>query len=88
MSEITTLGFRDSPIVTSEPVKFLALNTGFEVVEILIKSNVTLKIDVAELKKIIAGNIKTIQTAANKVSELKTIVKNLNKRLAKLEATK
>ena len=66
----------------------LALNTGFEVVESLIKSNPTLKTDVAELKKTIAGNTKTIQTAANKVSELKTTVENLNKRLTKLEVNK
>ena len=88
MSELTTLGFKNSPIVASELVKFLALNTGFEVVEDLIKSNANLKTEVAELKKIAAGNTKTSQTAANKVSELKTTVDNLNKRLAKLEAKK
>ena len=88
MSELTTLGFKNSPIVASELVKFLALNTGFEVVEDLIKSNANLKTEVIELKKIAAGNTKTSQTAANKVSELKTTVDNLNKRLAKLEAKK
>ena len=55
-------------------------------VESLIKSNNILKIEVTELKKITSGNTKTIQTAANKVSELKTTVENLNKRLAKFEA--
>ena len=62
--------------------------SGFEVVEDLIKSNANLKTEVIELKKIAAGNTKTSQTAANKVSELKTTVDNLNKRLAKLEAKK
>ena len=88
MAEITTLGFRDSPIVASELVKFLALNTGFEVVESLIKSNTTLKTEVIELKKIVAGNTKTIGTAANKVDILKSTVEALNKRLSKLEAKK
>ena len=54
----------------------------------LINYNITLKIDDTELKNITAGNTKTIQTTANKVSEFKATVENINKRLAKLEAKK
>lgn len=81
ISEIINLGVRDSPIVASELGKFLALNTDFEVVEGLIKSNNMLKTDVTELKCTFAGNTKTIQTAANNVNELQITVYNLQKGL-------
>ena len=88
MAEITNLGFRDSPIVASELVTFLALNTGFEAIETLVKSNVILKAEVDALTKAVAGNTKSIATAANKVDNFKAIIDNINKRLAKLEAKK
>jgi len=88
MAEMTNLGFRDSPIVASELVKFLALNTGFDAIETLVKSNTTLKAEVAALTKAVAGNTKTIATAANKVDNFKNSIDAINKRLAKLEAKK
>ena len=88
MAEMTNLGFRDSPIVASELVKFLALNTGFDAIETLMKSNTTLKAEVAALTKAVAGNTKTIATAANKVDNFKNSIDAINKRLAKLEAKK
>ena len=88
MAEMTNLGFRDSPIVASELVNFLALNTGFDAIEMLVKSNTTLKAEVAALTKAVAGNTKTIATAANKVDNFKTSIDSTNKRLAKLEAKK
>ena len=88
MAEMTNLGFRDSPIVASELVKFLALNTEFEIIETLVKSNVTLKAEVAALTKAVAGNTKSIATATNKVDNFKITIDNINKRLAKLETKK
>ena len=88
MTEISNLGFRDSPIVASELVKFLVLNTGFETIETLVKSNVILKAEVSALTKAVADNTKSIATVANKVDNFKTTIDNLNKQLAKLEAKK
>ena len=88
MAEMNNLSFRDSPIVASELVNFLALNTGFEAIETLVKSNVTLKAEVDALTKAFAGNTKSIATAANKVDNFKTTIGNIKKRLAKVEANK
>ena len=50
IQEMIKIGFKESPIVASELVKFLVLNTGFDTIENLVKSNAILKTDVAELK--------------------------------------
>jgi hypothetical protein len=84
MVEITKGGFRDSPIVASELVKFLALNTGFDALDALTSSNEKLKIEVADLKKIITGTSKTLVTDANKLNDQKSLIENLTRRLAKL----
>ena len=85
MVEVTKIGFRDSPIVASELVKFLALNTGFDALETLTSSNDKLKAEVAELKKNAMAHTKAAQTNANKLNEQKSLIENLSKRLAKLE---
>lgn len=85
MAEMTNLGFRGSPIMVSELVKFLALNTGFEVIEKLLKSNIPLKADVAEIRNTVTGNTKTITTATNRVDNYKTNIDNIKQRLAKLD---
>lgn len=84
MVEMTNLGFRDSPIMLSELAKFLALNTCFEVIETLVKSNTTLKATIAERMKTVADNTKTIATAAKRVYTYKTTIDNIKQRLAKL----
>ena len=43
MFETTKVAFRDSPIVASELVTFLALNTGFDALDSLTSSNEKLK---------------------------------------------
>ena len=88
MSEMVNLGFRDSPIVASELVKFLALNTGFDALDTLVTSNTTLKAEVATLSKAVAGNTKSVATAANLVDNLKKQYEAINKRLVKLETKK
>ena len=85
MVEITKGGFRDSPIVASELVKVLALNTGFDALDALTSSNEKLKIEVADLKKTIIGTSKTLVTNANKLNDQKSLIENLTRRLAKLE---
>lgn len=71
--------------MASELVKFLTLNTGFVIVEMLVKSNTTLKADVIELKKIIAGSTKIIATLADKVDLYESTVDKLKQRFAKSE---
>jgi hypothetical protein len=83
--EVTKIGFRDSPIVASELVKFLALNTGFDALEALTTQNEKLKIEVAELKKMVTGTTRTLSTNPNKLNEQKYLIDGLTRRLAKLE---
>ena len=85
MVEVTKIGFRDSPIVASELVKFLALNTGFDSLEALTTQNEKLKVEVAELKKTVTGTTRTLSTNANKLNEQKSLIDGLTRRLAKLE---
>ena len=85
MVEVTKIGFRDSPIVASELVKFLALNTGFDALEILTSSNDKLKAEVSELKKNAISASKTLGTNPKKINAQKSLIENLSKRLAKLE---
>ena len=85
MVEVTKIGFRDSPIVASELVKFLALNTGFDALETLTSSNDKVKAKVAGLKKNAIAHTKAAATNANKLNEQKSLIENLSKRLAKLE---
>lgn len=74
MADIQTFDFRDSTLIIC-----------FYVVKSMIKSNTSLTVDITELKRTVAGDTKTIQTATNKVSDLQTTVENLQKRHAKLE---
>jgi hypothetical protein len=85
MVEVTKIGFRDSPIVASELVKFLALNTGFDALEALTTQNEKLKVEVAELKKTVTGTTRTLSTNDNKLNEQKSLIDGLTRRLAKLE---
>ena len=88
MAEMVNLEFRDSPIVASELVKFLALNTGFYALKSLVNSNAALKIEVVALSKAVAGNTKAVTTAANSADTSEKQVEAFNKHLVKLETKK
>ena len=81
MQEFMDAGIKDHPAISSEYVKFLAANTGFEKVNSLEKR-------VTELDKTWKEQCKTYTTANNKVVEVQKVVSDLVKRLTKIESKK
>ena len=85
MSEIAELDYRDSPVVSTELVKFLYLNTSVEAVDRLESVTGELSDSVSDISKSFASQAKTIQSVGNKHDELKKTVEGMKKRLDKLE---
>ena len=85
MSEIAELDYRDSPVVSTELVKFLSLNTSVEAVDRLESVTGELSDSVSDISKSFASQAKTIQSVGNKHDELKKTVEGMKKRLDKLE---
>ena len=86
MMEISGFNFKNSPIVTSELSKFLALNSNFEVVEKLHAKVNALEIENNTLKREVKQAASAASTAANKWdSTFKSIVEDLKKRVRLLE---
>jgi hypothetical protein len=77
--------YKDDPTVSSELVKFLAVNTGYEALDILTGKMASMETDVAAMKKDVAAAIKAASSAANKADEGKKVYDLLAKRVAKLE---
>jgi hypothetical protein len=85
MSRIRKYNFKDDPVVSSELVKFLTVNTGFEVVEQLSVKMKTLEESNKELSIKANSNVKTATNAAAKVAELTKAMTTLEKRVKDLE---
>lgn len=85
MSTIRELGFENDTSVSSELVKYLAINTEFDTIKKLAVENANLKEEMASLKKDLQSAIKTASTLANKVDNVKVQVDNQSKRLKTLE---
>ena len=88
MSEISALDYRDSPIVSTELVKFLSLNTAVEAVDKLETKTTDLAANIKQVTKDLTGAQKSIMSVANKNDELKKTVNALQKRIEKLESKK
>ena len=88
MSEIASLDYRDSPVVSTELVKFLSLNTAVEAVDKLESKTSDIVTNMKQVSKDIAGAQKSIMSVGNKNDELKKTVTALQKRIEKLEAKK
>jgi hypothetical protein len=78
-------GFKDDPTVSAELVKFMAVNTGFEALEVLMVKVKAMEADLAASKKEAAMATKAAASAANKSDELKKAFDLLVKRIVKLE---
>jgi hypothetical protein len=72
--------YKDDPTVSSELIKFLAVNTGFEVLGVLSNHMTSTLADVAALKKEVAAANKAASSAANKLDETKKLYDQLLKR--------
>ena len=85
MAVISALDYRDSPLVSSEHVKFLSLNTSVEAVDKLQTQSEELSSSVKQLTRDVSGATKTIGSVGNKADELKKLVEALKRRVEKLE---
>jgi cell division septum initiation protein DivIVA len=73
-------------VVSSELVKFLLVNTGYESISGLETKVASLEAQASELQKTARNSEKAVVTATNKSDELKKTCKALTKRLTKLES--
>ena len=86
MIEISSAGFKNSPTITAELSKFLALNSNFEVVDKLQSKISTLEGDQSTLKRDVKQAASAAHTASNKWdSHVKSIIDDLKKRVKSLE---
>ena len=85
MAQYKRNGFKDDPTVSAELVKFMAVNTGFEALDVLVVKVKSMESEFALSKKTTNEAIKTAVAASNKTDELKKVVDLLVKRIVKLE---
>jgi len=87
MMKISTANFKNSPIITAELSKFLALNSNHEVVEKLQSKFSQIETESSSLRKEVKGAVTAANTASNKVdSSLKSTIDDLKKRIKSLES--
>ena len=85
MSDIAAVDYRDSPVVSTELVKFLSLNTSVEAVDKLEEQSTELSSNMSQLTKDMIATTKSVGSVGNKTDELKKVVESLRKRIEKLE---
>ena len=78
-------GFKNDPIVSGELVKFLAVNTGIETIEVLKTKVKDLQGELGQAKANAAASAKADTSASNKADENKTHLEAFKKRLEKFE---
>jgi hypothetical protein len=85
-SRIKNNNYKNDPLVSSELVKFLAINTGFESIEKLQREVSELKEKVFTSSKAASVAEKGANAAGNKADENKKVIDSLVKRITKLES--
>ena len=86
MSEVSSKGFKNSPIVMGELTKFLALNSNYELVGRLHTKISGIQTSQEQLEKEVAASVKSSSTLASKFDQqLKKPLDLLIKRVEKLE---
>jgi FtsZ-binding cell division protein ZapB len=85
MSRYKRHNFKDDPSVSSKLVKFLAVNTGFELLEVLSTKVTDMVRTVASLQREVQVAVKAAGTLANRADEAKKLYDQLAKRVGKLE---
>jgi len=89
MMDITAFNFKNSPIVTAEISKFLALNANHETVEKMQSTLNTISSDNDSLRKEVKSATAAASTASNKVdTQYKAVLDDLKRRLKALESKK
>jgi hypothetical protein len=77
--------FKDDPTVPAELVKFMAVNTGFEALEVFVVKVKDMEADLAIAKKEAITASKAASSASNKTDEMKSLIDLLIKRVGNLE---
>jgi len=87
MMSISSCNFKNSPFITSELSKFLALNSNLEIVEAIQSKVKTMESENASIKKDVKSAANATHTASNKWdSTYKSIIDDLKKRVKSLES--
>ena len=85
MSDIQAVDYRDSPVVSTELVKFLSLNTAVDSVDRLEVQSEMLVDEVKQISTDLKQAVKIAGVVGNKGDELKKAVDAIRKRVDKLE---
>ena len=85
MQEIQKLNFENHPEVSTELVKFLAVNTEFQSIQNLQNDVKTIQTDFSAIRKEISSLVKAQQTTSNKVDQLKSEASALAKKVKSLD---
>ena len=88
MAAISEADYRDSPVVSTELVKFLSLNTAVDAVDTLELKSTEFDTSIKQLNKDMSGANKAVSSVGNKADELKKAVDIIRKRVEKLESKK
>ena len=82
---LKNMGLQDLEIVSSELVKFLLVNTGYDSIEKLQKQVESLLTNTTAIQKTSKNASSSAISATNKVDELQKQISALEKRMAKVE---
>ena len=85
MTEIAALDYCDSPVVSTELVKFLSLNTAIDTVDKLEEKSADYAINIKQLNKDSNTTKTAVNSVGNRTDDLKKVVDSINKRVEKLE---
>ena len=85
MSDIQSVDYRDSPVVSTELVKFLSLNTAVDAVDRLEEQSDNLVEEVKQISNDMKQASRVATTVGNKGDELKKYVDAIRKKVDKLE---
>ena len=88
MTLILGQNYKDSPVVSTELVKFLSMNTSVEAVEKLVEQTATFQLSFVEMQRKLNTVVKDCGTVGNKVDSVKTEVTAVKARVLKLRDDK
>ena len=85
MNDISGVDYRDSPVVSTELVKFLSLNTAIDSVDKLETQSTEHQVAIKQLLKDNNTTKTAVNSVGNRADELKKAYDNIKKRVDKLE---
>ena len=86
MAKVLKFQFKNHPMVSTELVKFLSLNTSVEAVDKLTAQHLIFQREIKELKTELAAVARNSSTNGNKVTEFSPKLVTLTKRIERVES--